>query len=171
MPPLSTGARGDEASRLHASLQRTGFQLPASEVSRSFFGPATHRALRDFQTARKLNVTGVLDAATASGLEANASPPPLPAATTVPPAAASPVTSAAAPATPFVVRGQVTVSDGMLLTGVTVVVVDQDLRGQELLEPRGATTQTNQDGRYEVNYTSASSRVPKRAPPILWCRC
>ena len=79
--PLSAGAYGDDVSALHRSVLQVGMQIPESELNRRFFGPATRQALRTFQNASNLTVTGVLDPATAaalSGQGASSQPPPSP---------------------------------------------------------------------------------------------
>jgi peptidoglycan hydrolase-like protein with peptidoglycan-binding domain len=71
--PLSVGAYGGDVSRLQSALVQRGFQISASEVVRRFFGPATRQAVRQFQQAQGLAVTGAVDAATAGAFTAGAS--------------------------------------------------------------------------------------------------
>lgn len=59
-PRLEQGARGNDVTRLQQALRRRGGSLGADGV----FGPATQRALEDFQRAEGLPVTGVADAET-----------------------------------------------------------------------------------------------------------
>jgi peptidoglycan hydrolase-like protein with peptidoglycan-binding domain len=75
--PLSVGAYGPAVARLQSALRQQGFVLPASEVDRSFFGPATRQAVRQFQQKKNLPVTGEVDERTASALDA-ITPPPQP---------------------------------------------------------------------------------------------
>ena len=62
--PLTVGAIGDDVARLHRLLRLQAYQLPASELERQFFGPATRQAVRQIQQARGLAVTGDADIAT-----------------------------------------------------------------------------------------------------------
>ena len=64
--PLSVGAYGDSVARLQDFLRQRGFQLPASEVNRTFFGPATRQAVQQFQQQNGLPASGAVDEHTAS---------------------------------------------------------------------------------------------------------
>src|SRR5260370_241628 len=66
--PLLVGMYGADVTRLQDFLRQSGFELPASEVERSFFGPSTRQALRDFQQQNGLPVTGALDERTAGAV-------------------------------------------------------------------------------------------------------
>src|SRR6266446_6701902 len=59
--PLSVGAYGDSVARLQDFLRQRGVQLPASEVNRNFFGPATRQAVLQFQQQNGLPVSGAVD--------------------------------------------------------------------------------------------------------------
>ena len=67
---LTVGAVGDEVARLHDDLTRSGFAVPAEEIQRKFFGPATRAAVADCQRCNHMEVTGQVDEATAAVLSA-----------------------------------------------------------------------------------------------------
>ena len=67
---LTVGDFGDEVARLHENLARSGFEVPAAEVKRRFFGPATRAAVAECQSCNQVEVTGYLDEATAAVLSA-----------------------------------------------------------------------------------------------------
>ena len=52
---LSVGDVGDDVAGVHELLESQGLSLPASEVERKFFGPATREALRAFQIANGID--------------------------------------------------------------------------------------------------------------------
>jgi peptidoglycan hydrolase-like protein with peptidoglycan-binding domain len=64
--PLSPGAYGAAVARLQEFLAQEGVKLPASEVDRAFFGPATRQAVCEFQKKVGLPVTGLVDERTYS---------------------------------------------------------------------------------------------------------
>jgi Putative peptidoglycan binding domain len=68
--PISVGTYGESVAHLHDLLRGHGFELPASEVSRQFFGPLTRQAVQQFQQQNELPVTGILDERTATALQA-----------------------------------------------------------------------------------------------------
>src|SRR6266566_2219 len=68
--PLSVGSYGDSVARLQDVLRQLGFQLPASEVNRKFFGPATRQAVQQFQQQHGLPISGEVDEQTASAMSA-----------------------------------------------------------------------------------------------------
>jgi steroid delta-isomerase-like uncharacterized protein len=70
--PISVGANGDGVAQLQRLLRKHAYQLPASETDRSFFGPTTRQAVRQFQQAHGLPVTGDADAPTIAALRAAA---------------------------------------------------------------------------------------------------
>ena len=65
---LTAGAFGDEVRDLQSTLRQRGFDVPAAEVERRFFGPGTREVVTAFQRANGLKVTGVVDAATEAAL-------------------------------------------------------------------------------------------------------
>ena len=188
--PLSAGAYGDDVSLLHSSLLQQGVQVPESEVNRRFFGPGTRQALQAIQTANKLPPTGVLDAATAAAISAqgtsskgtpapsSAPSPTLKGSSPAPqsPSAAqrsgppedSSTPSQAAAVTTFVVQGHIYSDDGLPLSQVQVVVVDQDLRAQQILGRPGVKNFTDENGWYEVHYDSTQfARAEKGAADLV----
>jgi len=66
---LSVGMFGDEVTDLHGKLIKHGFDIPAAEVDRKFFGPATRMAVQQCQAEHGLKVTGGVDEATATALD------------------------------------------------------------------------------------------------------
>src|SRR5664280_2710059 len=73
---LTPGTSGGDVARLHAQLQQLNFHIPATELTKKTFGPATQRAVKRFQQQQGLPVTGTVDEETASKLAALASPSP-----------------------------------------------------------------------------------------------
>ena len=67
---LTAGAFGDEVRDLQSTLRQRGFDVPAAEVERRFFGPGTREVVNAFQRANGLKVTGVVDTATEAALGA-----------------------------------------------------------------------------------------------------
>ena len=61
---LTAGAFGDEVRDLQSALRQHGFDVPAAEGERRFYGPGTREVVNAFQRANGLKVTGVVDAAT-----------------------------------------------------------------------------------------------------------
>jgi hypothetical protein len=79
-PGLEVGAYGDEVTLLQQQLRKAGYDVPASETSRRFFGPGTRTAVMRYQQDRHLPVSGHADPATLASLGAVFSaPPPRPA--------------------------------------------------------------------------------------------
>src|SRR5262249_38064848 len=66
---LTIGAYGTEVNTLHEKLTKHGFDIPASEVSRGFFGPGTRQALHQYQREPGRPVTGPVDEFTGAGFE------------------------------------------------------------------------------------------------------
>jgi hypothetical protein len=69
---LAAGAYGADVAALHSALKALGFDIPAAEARRNFFGPATAFAVRRLQQQAQLPVTGALDADTARAIESRA---------------------------------------------------------------------------------------------------
>ncbi len=65
--PLARGARGDRAVAVQYGLARLGYPIGSVDGQ---FGPATERAVKAFQTAAKVPVTGVVDQPTLAALDA-----------------------------------------------------------------------------------------------------
>ncbi len=135
---LSIEMHGDDVKLLQNELLQLKFKILDDELQRTFFGPSTRQAVLIFQRQhlpQGLEITGVVDEATAKLINEavdalHPQPEPQP--------------------TSFIVRGHIRQQDERPLAGATVVAVDQDLRGEEIL---GQTT-TNQDGYYEIRYTA-----------------
>src|SRR5262249_41374664 len=70
---LCAGAYGDDVARIHELLRKHGYELPASEVARNFFGAATRQAVQGFQQSHGLPISGVIDGDTATVLTAGPS--------------------------------------------------------------------------------------------------
>ncbi len=184
---LTVGTFGDEVRDLHLSLRQLGFELPAAEVERAFFGPATREAVREYQRGHSLRVTGEVDSATRTSLESGAasrSPRPTPAQPLVP---GTSTTSRADAARAFpgsqptlgraarpedqipaegqlIVRGHVVYKDGLLIEGVTVRAYNRDLRHEDFL----GEAVTDQEGRYEIRYSAQQfSRADKQYADLL----
>jgi acetolactate synthase-1/2/3 large subunit len=68
--PLSLGAYGAAVARLQEFLGEQRVKLPASELDRAFFGPATRQAVLQFQQQNGLAARGEVDAETASLMNA-----------------------------------------------------------------------------------------------------
>jgi hypothetical protein len=68
-PPLLVGAYGDDVARLHRLLRQQGYQLPASEVDRNYFGAATRQAVLEFQQRNGLEINGIIDEHTAAAID------------------------------------------------------------------------------------------------------
>src|SRR5678815_3236531 len=101
---------------------------------------STERAVRDFQTAHKLQPTGVVNENTATAINAavNALQP-----TTAPEPEPKP--------DPLVVKGRITQADGGRVAGATVRAFDKDMRAEQ---PLGQAV-TDKNGNYEIEYTAA----------------
>lgn len=72
-PTVGVGGYGEVVARLHDQLAKQGYQVPASEVARRFFGPGTRAVLLKHQAENGIPRSGQLDAATAALLEKAAS--------------------------------------------------------------------------------------------------
>lgn len=79
---LAVGMFGAEVANLQHKLLQHGFDIPAAEIEREFFGPATREAVRRSQIQHGLTPTGVLDEPTAAAISASVaagkSPIPVP---------------------------------------------------------------------------------------------
>lgn len=131
---LSNGTRGDDVRLLHHELRLLGFRLipDATEVHPGIFGPHTLIAVREFQEKAGLEVTGIVDEATARAINDKVGG----------------LSGGDGERSPFLVRGRVTTAAGKPVGGVTVQAFDRDLRSESLL---GKAT-TGAAGRYEMRY-------------------
>jgi glycosidase len=67
---LKAGSFGDEVRDLHRKLAKHGFEIPPSEVERSFFGPGTRNAVVQWQRNHGLPITGIVEEHTNANLDA-----------------------------------------------------------------------------------------------------
>jgi pSer/pThr/pTyr-binding forkhead associated (FHA) protein len=67
---LRHGLTGDDVYVLQVELAVLGYAIPADEQASSLFGEVTFEAVRQFQAARGLPSTGIVDIATAAALSA-----------------------------------------------------------------------------------------------------
>lgn len=95
---LSQGMTGQDVANLQSQLNRFGYGLAVD----GDFGPATDRAVRDFQSRHGLTVDGQVGSATRGALAAAPSPQPAPTPPPAPPAGRAPDGN---PYTPLVVDG------------------------------------------------------------------
>lgn len=159
---LKIGDFGDEVARLHAALQSHGFDLPVHEINRKFFGPATRKALRDYQKGHQLDATGALDPRTVTALgvtqprNTTEAPHGAPSAAGVPPGSPAVLENHSEPtrkldvastkAQPFRIHGTVTDSNGYPAIGLTVRAFWQDATMER---PLGSAT-TDDHGLVEI---------------------
>ena len=150
---LSVGAQGDNVARLHDFLRQRGVELPASEVNRKFFGPATRHAVRQLQHENGLAITGEVDIQTASAINTVAAAPriqsPQPAVSTldIPTDPSSLYVS-------FLVKGTVRQADGSPFVSGLVIAFDKGLRNERVL----GRAITGNDGSYEIRYSAEQYR-------------
>ncbi len=72
---LQRGAKGEDVRTLQELLGRAGFAVDTSGGGAGTFGPRTEKAVRDFQSARGLDVDGKVGTKTWAALIAGGSPP------------------------------------------------------------------------------------------------
>jgi peptidoglycan hydrolase-like protein with peptidoglycan-binding domain len=175
--PLAIGALGESVASLQDALTQKGFQLPASELNRRYFGPATRRAIQQLQQQNGLPVTGTLDDRTASllGLSGSMSPAaaaaanpvsPLPAVSVAPASIASQVvlpttpaqtaaptsvTTGPPPVSQGVVQGSLVFDNGLPASGITVRLYTIGFAGQNT-----KTGETKSDGQGNYSLTWAT---------------
>ena len=63
--PLNQQMQGPSVAALQEALTLLEFTITPAEKTAQLYGPSTRQAVRQFQTARQLPVTGVVDEATA----------------------------------------------------------------------------------------------------------
>ena len=68
-PELRVGAFGAHVRAVHSRLAALGYEVPASEVEREFFGPGTRQAVRAYQDRQGLTATGEVDETTRTAIE------------------------------------------------------------------------------------------------------
>src|SRR6266404_1349367 len=126
-PRLTSGDVGDEVARLHERLELHGLQVSTEERKRSFFGPSTREAVREFQKPHSVDPSGEVrenTAALLTGPPAAVPSRPYPASTQELIGDRRGLSSAfTGPPPPgsltFVVQGQVT-SNGFPVPGIMV---------------------------------------------------
>ena len=157
--PLSVGAYGDIVARLHDSLRQLGFQLPASEVDRRFFGPATRLAVQQFQKDQDLPVTGEVDSATAEVLRRHAgrgacAEPEIEENITINISeGAPPAPSAAQDQHHGIVQGKLVNEDGAPMIGTRISLFAKQIRN----ETRLGDATTGKQGQYSISYHRPSA--------------
>ena len=134
---LAAAMTGTDVVLVQYELVKLGYDLPPTERDESRFGPGTVQAVRSFQEAHELPVTGVVDEATAAAITAALEERDLTAT--------------------YVVAGVVRDSDGAPLAGRTVRVFEVDLRAEEAL----GEAAVGDDGTYHFAYRPG--RTPRGA--------
>lgn len=153
--PLSIGNSGENVARLQILLHQLGFQLPASEVDKKNFGPATQNAVRQIQKQNGLPVTGKVSAKTASTLAKLAATSPSvgsPASAGATPG--SPSSGLGAAASPYTVQGTLTFDNGLPAAGVTTRIYNIGFASQDL---KLGETKSGLQGDYSISYTFPST--------------
>lgn len=140
---LSARMSGADVALLQGELRQLNFAIPDDEARRSFFGPGTERAVREFQRQRGLEPTGVADERTAAAVNAGVEA-----------------------RRPRAVRGTVTDDGGAPLAGMVVRAFDRDLRREEAL----AQATTGRDGSYEIQYVARQFRRAEKVSADLVVR-
>ena len=141
---LKTGVSGDDVRQLHADLDNLGYAIPRPEQQESSFADGTDAAVRQFQTARSLPSTGIVDAATAEALRI------------------------AILGSTYTVTGTVTSPVSLGVNGLTVDLVDKNVGGDVAL----ASGITDTGGSYTIKtvITDASLRARRKTSPDLQVR-
>src|SRR5580658_1515843 len=67
-PPLVLNSQGDQVKTVQTNLVKVGFTIPPTETAASTLGPGTALAVKTFQIANKLPVTGTVTPATQTAL-------------------------------------------------------------------------------------------------------
>jgi hypothetical protein len=165
------GAYGADVAALQEFLRQQGFQLPASEVDRAFYGPFTRQAVLQYQQKNGLPVTGAVDESTAnaintslSGANAPKSGPAGAVSRAVFPSAGTGLSGAAPPSGAIAagsstqqttqvdnrgtVQGKLVDQDGLPIADTRVSVFAKLLRGEE----RIGTAQTDKQGQFSIGY-------------------
>ncbi|MBW8873690.1 MAG: peptidoglycan-binding protein [Acidobacteria bacterium] len=147
---LKTNLNGDDVRLLHHELGLLGFRsIPEAETLPGVFGRGTEEAVREFQQSAGLQVTGVVDEATARAINERV-------ASAGPPVAAIPGT--------YTVEGSVTSPDRAGVGELLVQIVDRNagLNADVSLK----TTTTDERGNYTVNFTWTAPSAQKTQPDL-----
>jgi hypothetical protein len=124
---LSFGLQSDDVARVQQAFQMLGRDIPADEADRRVFGPSTAAVLKALQTDLNVPVTGIVDAATVSVINA---------------ALANLATDTRT------VRGRVSDADGHPATGLSVQLYLK-LPADEMVI---STSALDADGEYQISY-------------------
>ena len=169
--PLSVGAYGDSVTRLQEILRQLESQLPASEVNRKFFGPATRQAVQQFQQRNGLPVSGAVDEQTANAMNAATAVPnaqnPQFTVSTPNAAGTSLATSVVASLSPemgklgwpvpYAIQGNLVFDYGLPAAGVTVRLYNVGFAGQDV---KLGETSSDDKGNYSLSYEFSLSQMP-----------
>jgi|SRR5450432_3688571 len=153
-------------------LRKQGYQLPASEVDRNYFGSATRQAVLDLQRANRLPADGVVDEQTAGLLgcaPGNSAGVGLAKATRVPdrmqstadPGQSQPFEDAGSQDVPediYFVSGSIWSNERGGVPGLRVLLVDKNIGPDVEL----AETATNTSGEYHITVSLASTSLQER---------
>ncbi len=131
---LTHGLTGTDVAELQTELARLGYTIPAAEQQGSSFGAGSLAAVEQFQTAQALPSTGIVDAATASAL------------------------NAVVLASTYVVKGTVSSPVSASVTGLVVQLVDKNVGGDVTL----ASGQTGPVGAYSISVVISPSSLKER---------
>jgi peptidoglycan hydrolase-like protein with peptidoglycan-binding domain len=171
---LGVGAVGKEVERLQEELRQRGFEVPASEARRAFFGPGTRDAVLRCQREHGLACSGSVDAPTESVLKGERGrtdpTPDTPAAPergAVPPPAGTTSSDLAKIVTPLAcppgvavasaakeISGQIVLEHGAPACKVTLRLYQRGLAGAKTLV---GEVQTNELGQYKAAIGGAAN--------------
>lgn len=176
--PLKQRTKRAEVAHLHEALALLGFTVADSEKATHRFGASTQAAVRTFQTANRLRITGEVDKATAAALNGilvergvlDAERPERP-------GAGLPDAPGAAARAGRRVSGTVRHVDGAAVAGVTVQAFHRGVGRETAL---GVEVVTSARGEYDITYMfpTGTSRVDlfvrafgeqdgEKLPPII----
>jgi hypothetical protein len=133
-PVLALGATGAPVKAAQAALRKMGHGIPQEEVARAQFGPGTQAAVRQFQAAHAIPITGVINPVTTTTIN-NTNP-----------IVTTPNLSQ--------VGGQLTMDYGLPGAGVTVRLYGIAFGGNAAQLVQAAA---DANGVYALNYTPAAA--------------
>ena len=141
---LSLRTQGPDVRLLHIELRKLGYTIQGQEYGEKNFGPATHKAVLDFQRKHNLPDNGVVDETTAKRMAEAVDKPD--------------------EAVEFIVKGKVTQPKERLVAGVNVKAFDKDIRSEEFL----GEALTDGKGRYKIRYTAHQfRRAEKKSADLI----